>query len=85
MYVQVNDRTYFEIADGSEGIAQISILLIIVGVFIVIVGVVGAVGAIFTNTIFGRITLRLVSCITVGGESYGTRYLGGMMLKAQLQ
>ena len=66
MYImQVNDRTYFEIADGSEGIAQISILLIIVGIFIMIVGAVGAVGAIFASTIFGRITLGLVSCIAV--------------------
>ena len=61
---QINDRTYFEIANN-QSIAQLSILLIIVGLFIMIVGAVGAVGAIFGNTIFGRITLGLVSSVTM--------------------
>ena len=60
MYTQINDRVYFEVGQ-SDGIAQLSILLIIVGLFIMIVGAVGLVGAIFASTIFGRITLGLVS------------------------
>ena len=66
---QVNDKTYFEIANN-QSIAQLSILLIIVGIFIMIVGAVGAVGAIFGNTIFGRITLGLVSSVDpcMGGK-----------------
>ena len=60
LYVQINDRVYFEVGNN-DGISQLSILLIIVGLFIMIVGAVGAVGAIFASTIFGRITLGLVS------------------------
>ena len=60
MCVQVNDKTYFEIVNN-QSIAQLSILLIIVGLFVMIVGAVGAIGAIFASTIFGRITLGLVS------------------------
>ena len=58
---------YFEIANN-QSIAQLSILLIIVGIFIMIVGAVGAVGAIFGNTIFGRITLGLVSSVDFRAE-----------------
>ena len=64
---QVNDKMYFEIANN-QSIAQLSILLIIVGIFIMIVGAVGAVGAIFGNTIFGRITLGLVSSVDFQAE-----------------
>ena len=60
-HTQVNDKTYFEVTNHSASVAQLSILLIIVGLFIMIVGAVGAVGAIFASTIFGRITLGLVS------------------------
>ena len=63
-HIQVNDRTYFQISNN-DSIAQLSILLIIVGVFIMIVGAVGAIGAIFGNTIFGRITLGLVSSVVI--------------------
>lgn len=62
IWAKVNDRTYFQIANN-QSIAQLSILLIIVGVFIMIVGAVGAIGAIFGNTIFGRITLGLYSVV----------------------
>ena len=58
--MQVDNQVYFEITNNSN-VAQLSILLIIVGLFIMIVGGIGAVGAIFASTVFGRITLGLVS------------------------
>ena len=58
--MQVDNQVYFEITKNSS-VSQLSILLIIVGLFIMIVGGIGSVGAIFASTIFGRITLGLVS------------------------
>lgn len=58
--IQVDNQVYFEITNNSS-VSQLSILLIIVGLFIMIVGGIGAVGAIFASTVFGRITLGLVS------------------------
>jgi len=62
IWLKVNDKVYFQVA-SNETISQLSILLIIVGLFIMIVGAVGAVGAIFASTIFGRITLGLYSVV----------------------
>ena len=56
----MDNQIYFEITENSK-VAQLSILLIIVGLFIMIVGVAGAVGAVFAGTVFGRITLGMVS------------------------
>ena len=61
--MQVDNQVYFEITKNSS-VSQLSILLIIVGLFIMIVGGIGSVGAIFASTIFGRITLGLVSQCT---------------------
>ena len=60
-----DSKTYFAITNSNAGITQLSVLLIIVGLFIMIVGAVGTVGAIFASTVLGRITLGLVSGITV--------------------
>ena len=65
--MQVDNQVYFEITNNSS-VSQLSILLIIVGLFIMIVGGIGSVGAIFASTLFGRITLGLVSCMCV--ENY---------------
>ena len=58
----MDSQIYFEVANSSN-VTQLSILLVIVGLFIMIVGAVGTVGAIFASTVFGRITLGLVSDI----------------------
>ena len=58
----MDSQIYFEVANSSN-VTQLSILLVIVGLFIMIVGAVGTVGAIFARTVFGRITLGLVSDI----------------------
>lgn len=65
---QVDNQIYFEITNNSS-VSQLSILLIIVGLFVMIVGGIGAVGAIFASTVFGRITLGLVSWMC--NEPYG--------------
>ena len=59
--MQVNDNTYFEITRSSSNIAQLSTMLIILGLFIMVVGGVGTAGAICASNLFGRITLGLVS------------------------
>ena len=60
--VQVDNQVYFEITNNSS-VSQLSTLLIIVGLFVMIVGGIGTVGGIFASTVFGRITLGLVSRI----------------------
>lgn len=62
IWARVDNQVYFEITNNSS-VSQLSILLIIVGLFIMIVGGIGAVGAIFASTVFGRITLGLYSVI----------------------
>ena len=57
---QVNGRQYFEIADGSTQFSNVTVLLIVIGVFILIIGAIGTVGAICASRVFGRITLGLV-------------------------
>ena len=59
----MDGQIYFEVTNSSN-VTQLSILLIIVGLFIMIVGAVGTVGAIFASNVFGRITLGLVSDVT---------------------
>lgn len=63
IYVKVSDKTYFEITSSNSSVAQLSIMLIILGLFIMVVGGVGTAGAIFATNIFGRITLGLYSII----------------------
>lgn len=62
IWAKVDNQVYFEITNNSS-VAQLSILLIIVGLFIMIVGGTGSVGAIFASTVFGRITLGLYSVV----------------------
>ena len=57
---QVDNQDYFDIVKDST-VAQLSILLIIVGLFVMLVGIGGAVGALFASKIFGRIILGSVS------------------------
>lgn len=59
--MQVSDKTYFEITSSNSSVAQLSVMLIILGLFIMVVGGVGTAGAICATNIFGRITLGLVS------------------------
>ena len=61
--IQVSDKTYFEITNSNSSVAQLSIMLIILGLFVMIVGGVGTAGAIFATNMFGRITLGLVCTI----------------------
>ena len=56
----MNEKRYFEISDNEDEFTQVSVLMIVVGVFVMIVGVVGTVGAIFGGYLFGRIVLGLV-------------------------
>ncbi len=71
IWAKVNGNNYVDITDSASQFTQVSVLCIVVGLFVMIVGVVGAVGAIFSSTIFGRITLGLVS------GSYISRNKGG--------
>jgi hypothetical protein len=59
--MQVSDKTYFDITSSNSSVAQLSTMLIILGLFIMVVGGVGTAGAICATNIFGRITLGLVS------------------------
>ncbi len=65
IWAKVNDKKYFEIADVKDEFNQITVLMIVVGVFILIVGAVGAVGALFGSYVFGRVVLVLVSRLAV--------------------
>lgn len=63
IYVKVSDKTYFEITNSNSSVAQLSTMLIILGLFIMVVGGVGTAGAICATNMFGRITLVLYSII----------------------
>ena len=60
-HMQADSRQYFTIADDNTEYTQVSILLIVVGIFVLLIGVVGAVGALFASKVFGRIILVIVS------------------------
>ena len=59
--VQSDSKEFFIIADDDTEYTQVSVLLIVVGIFVLIIGVVGAVGALFASKAFGRIILFVVS------------------------
>ena len=61
IWANVNGRNYITITDNHGQFTEVSILIIVVGLFVLIIGGVGVVGAIFASTIFGRIVLGLVS------------------------
>ncbi|CAI7998343.1 CD63 antigen [Geodia barretti] len=58
-------KEFFLIADDDTEYTQVSVLLIVVGIFVLIIGVVGAVGALFASKAFGRIIL-VVYAISLG-------------------
>ncbi len=59
--LQATGRAYFDFLSLGAEYSSVGILLIVVGVFIAVIGIIGIVGAIFAGTLFGRITLGLVS------------------------
>ena len=61
MSCQVNDSEYLKVTNNGGGVSELSVLLIIVGLFIMILGGVGTAGAILANNLYGRITLIVVS------------------------
>ncbi len=62
--LQVTGRAYFDLLSNGGDYSPVGILLIVVGVFIAVIGIIGVIGAIFASTLFGRITLGLVSYLT---------------------
>ncbi len=67
-WAKVNDKKYFDIADDQQKeFKEVTVLMIVVGVFIFIVGAVGTVGALFAGFVFGRVVLVLVS-LCLGGS-----------------
>ena len=63
IWANVNQKKYVSISDDSGGIDQVSVLMIVIGIFVLIVGAVGTVGALFAGYLFGRIILMLVSTL----------------------
>ena len=61
IWANVEGKNYVEVTESTSHILEVSVLVIILGLFVLIVGIVGVVGGIFASTIFGRITLGLVS------------------------
>jgi hypothetical protein len=74
-WAKADSKEFFVIADDDTEYTQVSVLLIVVGIFVLIIGVVGAVGALFASKAFGRIILvvyaialgLLVVCEIAGG------------------
>lgn len=60
IWANVNGRNYVEIVDNASRFTEVSVLIIVVGLFVLLVGIVGTVGAIFAHYLVGRITLVLV-------------------------
>jgi len=63
IWANLAGKNYVDVTDSTSHILELSVLVIILGLFVLIIGIVGTVGAIFASTIFGRITLGLVSCV----------------------
>ena len=61
IWAKLNGKDYVDITEDTSSYTQFSVLCIVVGLFVLILGSVGTVGAIFASTIFGRITLVVVS------------------------
>ena len=61
IWANVNGKNYVDITDNASQFTQVSVLVIVLGLFVLIIGAVGVVGAIFASTVFGRIVLGLVS------------------------
>ncbi|CAI7998337.1 Tetraspanin-6 [Geodia barretti] len=64
-WAKADSKEFFLIADDDTEYTQVSVLLIVVGIFVLIIGVVGAVGALFASKAFGRIIL-VVYAISLG-------------------
>lgn len=61
IWANVEGKNYVSITDNTASYTEVSVLCIVVGLFVLILGIIGVVGGIFASTIFGRITLGLVS------------------------
>ena len=63
IWANVNGNNYVDISDDTSQFTQVSVLIIVLGLFVLIIGAVGVVGGIFASTVFGRIVLGLVSSV----------------------
>ena len=61
IWANVEGKNYIVITDNSSQFTEVSVLIIVLGLFVLLVGGVGVAGAIFASTMCGRITLGLVS------------------------
>ena len=61
IWANVKGKNYIVITEYSSQFTDVSALIIVLGLFVMIVGSVGVAGCIFVKTIFGKITLGLVS------------------------
>lgn len=66
IWANVEGKNYVVITDNSSQFTEVSVLIIVLGLFVLLVGGVGVAGAIFASTMCGRITLGLVSIIMDG-------------------
>lgn len=77
IWANVNGKNYIAITDNHTQFTQVSVLVIVVGLFVLIVGGIGAVGGLFASTVFGRIVLGLVSTYSFCGVSINFYYFCG--------
>lgn len=63
IWANVEGRNYIVITDNSSQFTEVSVLIIVLGLFVLLVGGVGVAGAIFASTMCGRITLGLYGVV----------------------
>ena len=78
IWANVNGKNYVVITDDGGQFTEVSVLIIVVGLFVMMVGAVGVGGAIFAHTMCGRITLALVSGEGGAGGREGG-WVGGLV------
>lgn len=74
-WAKADGRKYFTITNDHSVYTQVTVLLIVVGMFVLVIGVGGAIGALFASKVIGRIILivyaiglgLLVICEIAGG------------------
>ena len=59
-FIQADGRKYFTITNDHSVYTQVTVLLIVVGMFVLVIGVGGAIGALFASKVIGRIILIVV-------------------------
>lgn len=63
IWANVEGKNYIVITDNSSQFTEVSVLIIVLGLFVLLVGGVGVAGAIFASTMCGRITLGLYGVV----------------------